>query len=124
MVRIQREIIAVGAFSMYESLLQSELEWSRPFDELRDRLEEQEHHDLSSRFEDYRLAINVLKHGTGLSHTRLLERREELEFAIKEPSTFFYEGDITEGQSLIDVDEKFVQRCAELIKETRNKIDK
>lgn len=117
-IRLQRTIVGIGVFSLFESLLQDQMNWDNPFVELDEFLRSRGHDKLAGRFGDYRLAINVLKHGRGRSLTQLLERSNQLEFRVKPDSTeFFFEGDVVEGQSLIDVDNKFVERCTQVVEE-------
>jgi len=117
--RLHRSMLAIGMFSLFESLLQSEIGWADPFNELPEKLRGWENNTLAQVFCDYKSAINVLKHGYGRSYDRLLTRLDQLEFAVKpKGEEFFFEGDVSEPAGfLIDVDEKFVVRCAELIKE-------
>jgi hypothetical protein len=118
MLRLQRAIFATGMFSLFESVLQSQTGWDQPFTRLKEYLEQSSHRELAERFSDYQSAINVLKHGTGRSYRQLLGKASKLEFKIKpEGEPFFYEGDVSEVDVLIDVDEQFVRRCAALIRE-------
>jgi hypothetical protein len=118
MLSLQRAILATGMFSLFEGLLQSHMGWTRPFDQLKEYLQQGGHDALAQKFEDYRLAINVLKHGRGKSYDLLLSRASELEFRIKpEEEHFFDEGDVSEVAVLVLVDDPFVRRCAALIQE-------
>ena len=119
--RLQRSVLAIGVFSIYESLLQDEFGWSEPFTELSAVLCGEERDELSDTFGDYLKAINVLKHGLGRSHNMLVAKSEVLDFDIKPNyESFFEEGDVSEGQQLIDVGNEFVTRCIELIEQTLN----
>ena len=116
--RFQRAVVAIGMFSLFESLLQDRMCWDAPFRELPYHLKTLSKTELAQVFEDYKDAINVLKHGKGPSYERLLERTTQLEFRVKLLGThFFEEGDVSEVQTLIDVNEHFVMRCAEIIEE-------
>jgi hypothetical protein len=93
--------------------------WGQPFDRLHKYLKDCGSDQLAHQFNDYRLAINVLKHGRGWSYQELLAKSSQLAFKVRpiaEP--FFFEGDVTEVDVLIDVDNIFVRRCAALIQET------
>jgi hypothetical protein len=70
--RLQRAVLAVGMFSMFEALLQSKLKWTEPFSQLDDVLRKDGKPHLAAAIIDYRLAVNVLKHGRGRSHQELL----------------------------------------------------
>jgi len=117
-IRLQRAVLAIGMLSLFESLLRTHMSWESPFDRLGVYLKRHERGELARVFEQYRLAINVLKHGRGRSYDRLLARSAELEFKIKEAGeAFLDEGDVSEVDTLIDVGDKFVRRCAALIQE-------
>jgi hypothetical protein len=114
--RLQRAIMAVGIYSLFESMLQAKMNWDQPFDQLKCHPSAQAQQELMNKFEEYRLAINVLKHGRGRSYEELCKRTTALEFRVKLPKeAFFFEGDVSEVESLIDVDNTFVQRCAEIV---------
>ena len=113
--RLQRAILAVGMFSMFEALLQSKLKWTQPFSQLDDYLRQ---HQLASAIIDYRLAVNVLKYGEGRSHQELLARADKLEFKVRADGDHFHEeGDVSDVGILVDADDQFVRRCAELIEQ-------
>jgi hypothetical protein len=115
-IRLQRAILAIGMFSLFEALLQSHMGWRKPFDRLVTYLEGSEERALARSFNQYRLAINVLKHGEGLSYDQLLAVSSKLEFKIRpKGEPFLSEGDVSEVGVLVYADEAFVQRCAALI---------
>lgn len=117
--RLQRAVLAVGMFSLFESLLQDAMGWRDPFATLPGFLRGNSEPGSAQVFEDYRDAINVLKHGRGRSYDRLVARAEALEFKVKAPDeNLFEEGDVSEVQTRVLVDDRFVQRCAEVIEET------
>jgi hypothetical protein len=121
--RLQRAILAVGMFSMFEALLQSKLKWTQPFSQLDDDLRKHNKPDLASAITDYKLAVNVLKHGEGRSHQELLARADKLEFKVRADGDHFHqEGDVSDVDILIDVDDQFVRRCAELIEQASEAI--
>jgi hypothetical protein len=118
MLSLQRAILVTGMFSLFEGLLQSSMGWKRPFDSLKEYLQQGGQEELAQKFDDYKLAINVLKHGRGPSYDSLLSRASELEFRIKATGEgFFDEGDVSEVAVLVLVDDQFVKRCAALIQE-------
>ncbi|MNR28378.1 hypothetical protein D3C85_1457000 [compost metagenome] len=64
------------------------------------------------------LAINVLKHGRGRSYNELVEKSGKLKFKVKMPGEhFFSEGDVSEVATLVEVDDRFVQMCADVIRD-------
>lgn len=72
--------------------------------------------DLALRFEQFAAAVNVLKHGRGRSYDWLLSMREALPFILKaRDQHFFFEGDVSEPDTLVLVDDAFVRSCAELV---------
>jgi len=122
MLRLQKAVLATGMFSLFEALLQDQLKWNDPFKNLNAYLKDHGHPDLASTIYDYYLAVNVLKHGQGPSYTKLAARRASLEFAVGSPDQPYSEGDVSEVAVLIDADEKFVRRCAELIEQAADVI--
>jgi hypothetical protein len=121
--RLQRAILAVGMFSMFEALLQSKLKWTQPFSQLDDYLRKHDKPDLASAIIDYRLAVNVLKHGGGRSHQELMARADKLQFKVRADGDHFYgEGDVSDVGILVDADDQFVRRCAELIEQASEAI--
>lgn len=116
--RLQKIVFVVGMLSLYEAMLQAK--WaSEPFATLKGFLIEHGEADLAQRFSDYQDAINALKHGRGRSYDRLLKRADNLDFQIKrDGENFICEGDVSEVNALVDVDERFVTHCAELIAQT------
>lgn len=72
--------------------------------------------DMKERFDDLLLAVNVLKHGRGRSYNALVAKAETLPFRIKLPDeSFFFEGDVSEVSTLVEVDDAFVQFCGDVI---------
>jgi len=118
--RLEKIVFVVGMFSLYEAMLQENSKWEKaPFVNLKSFLIEHREADLAQRFDDYQDAINALKHGRGRSYNRLLRRVDKLDFHIKcDGEPFICEGDVSEVNVLIDVDESFVIHCAELIAQT------
>ncbi|HEX4890428.1 MAG TPA: hypothetical protein VFW37_08700, partial [Alphaproteobacteria bacterium] len=49
-IRLQRTILAIGIYSLFESLLQDEMGWPQPFDRLEDSLRSTGHGALADRF--------------------------------------------------------------------------
>ncbi|SFH97119.1 hypothetical protein [Bradyrhizobium sp. Gha] len=88
--RLQRAVLAVGMFSMFEALLQSKLKWKDPVVQLDDHLCAHGMKELASAITDYRLAINTLKHGEGRSHKDILARADKLEFKVRASGDHFY----------------------------------
>jgi hypothetical protein len=118
MVTMQTTIIAIGTISVFESFLQQTVGWDPPFTTLDRHLRDHGLNDLAERFLDYRDAINVLKHGSGRSHDRLLRRRDRLNFGVRALDNPFHdEGDISEISTLVRADAPFVRNCGRLIAE-------
>src|SRR5579864_5821082 len=61
MLTMLRAVIAIGSFSVFESLLQQQTGWRYPFGEVDRELRKIGNEPLADRFLDYRNAINVLK---------------------------------------------------------------
>jgi len=94
MIALQKAIMAVGMFSIFEAMLQDSFGGRNGFDALRRVLEREREATLLARFNWFALAINVLKHGNGRSYELLLADADALPFRIKRPDeAFFFEGD-------------------------------
>lgn len=116
MIQLQKAILAVGMFSIFEASLQEGLNCSNGFDEAKEILDDEGELDMKERFDDLILAINVLKHGRGRSYDALVAKAEALPFRIKlADESFFFEGDVSEISTLIEVNDAFVQLCSDVI---------
>ncbi|HRN46449.1 MAG TPA: hypothetical protein PKW69_00335 [Niabella sp.] len=123
MIQLQKAIIAIGMFSLFESILQTGLNCRNGFEEAKKVLFQCGKTELHSRFEDFISAINVLKHGKGRSYNDLVTKSNTLPFKIKLPDeNFFDEGDVSEISTLVEVNDKFVLDCAELIEQVSKEI--
>lgn len=123
MIQLQKAIFAIGIFSMFDSILQDQLTCQNGFEEAKRILKEKGKIELQNRFEKFILAINVLKHGQGRSYDTLVLNAHSLPFKIKLPGqNFIEEGDVSEVNTLIEVDNKFVLNCAKLIEKVSNEI--
>jgi len=115
-IQLQKVILAVGMFSIFEASLQDRLKCSDGFRGAAAILDEQGEHELKERFDDLAAAINVLKHGRGRSYDALVTKAKKLPFRVKLPDeAFFFEGDVSEVSTLVEVDDNFVQRCGNVI---------
>ena len=118
MVQLQKVITAVGMLSIFEAMLQDGLNCGDGFHEAMNILDVQGDAGLKERFGDLQLATNVLKHGRGRSYEALVAKARALPFRVKLPGEdFFYEGEVSEVSTLIEVDDAFVVHCAEVIRE-------
>lgn len=125
MVQLQKAILAVGMFSLFEAMLQDGLECSDGFREAGEILDREGEMVLKERFVDLQLAINVLKHGRGRSYDALIAKADRLPFRIKRPGeAFFFEGDVSEIATLIEVDDAFVLNCLEVIRQVSETVQK
>jgi hypothetical protein len=123
MIRLQKAIMAVGLFAMFDASLQTRLGCPDGFRAAGERLERLREVALRQRFLDFQSAINVLKHGRGTSYDRLVTNAGMLPFRIRRPDEhFFDEGDVSEPDNLIDVDDAFVKSCASVIREVSDAI--
>jgi hypothetical protein len=118
MVQVQKTIMAVGMFSLFESMLQDSLQCKDGFAEAAKILDEDRAAVLQETFVDFQMAVNVLKHGRGRSYEALLKKVGNLPFKIKQPTqAFFDEGDVSEIRTLIEVDDSLILGCARVIEE-------
>lgn len=116
MLQLQKAIFAVGMFSVFDAVLQDQLGCPNGFEAARKLLKEKHKEGLLDRFDKFICAVNVLKHGEGRSYNALVSKSSLLPFRIKLPGEhFFEEGDVSEVNILIEVDDAFVLNCAELI---------
>lgn len=116
--RLQRALLAIGMFSLFESLLQDIMSWQEPFKEVGPFLKSRGEDTLEERFTNYKDAINVLKHGKGRSYEKLLGKVGTLDFNVKNIDEYFFnEGDVSEVNVLIDVDDHFLKRSAKIIED-------
>ena len=123
--QLTKVVLAVGMFSIFEALLQDRLACDDGFAAARDCLKAEGESDLGKRFSQYASAINVLKHGRGRSYDALLAEIDALPFRLKRPNEpFFFEGDVSEVSTLIEVDNKFVSACADVIRDVARVIGK
>lgn len=126
MVRLQKTILAVGIFSLFEATLQDSLNCRNGFTEAKNILGQGENTALLERFADLELAINVLKHGHGKSYDALVAKdggtlRPYVKLLNEQ---LFDEGDVSEIATLIDVDDKFIYLCGEVIEQVSEIIRK
>jgi len=116
MIQLQKVILAVGMFSIFEASLQDRFGCSDGFREAGQILDQQGETELKEKFSNLAAAINVLKHGKGRSYDALVAKAETLPFRVKMPDeAFFFEGDVSEVSTLVEVDDEFVQRCGNVI---------
>ena len=116
MIQLQKAILAVGMFSIFEADLQTSLGCEDGFKKAKKILDARGKTDLKERFEDLYFAINALKHGHGGSYDALVAKAGPLPFRVKMPNeSFFFEGDVGEIDTLIEVNDTFVQLCGDMI---------
>lgn len=119
MIRLQKTIMAVGIFSLFEATLQERLNCEKGFAEAKKILKQDGNEAILDRFNDLQLAINVLKHGRGKSYDALLAKDGgTLQPYIKQLNEqFFDEGDVSEISTLINVNDEFIYNCGEVIEQ-------
>ncbi|PKO97407.1 MAG: hypothetical protein CVU12_00020 [Bacteroidetes bacterium HGW-Bacteroidetes-7] len=123
MIQLQKAILTIGMFSLFESILQERLSCQDGFKEVKKRLIQSGKIELYNRFDDFYCAINVLKHGLGRSYDTLVSKSDPSPFRLKLPGeNLFYEGDVSEISTLIEFDNKFVINCAEIIESVTKEI--
>jgi hypothetical protein len=125
MIRLHRTIIAIGIFSLFESIVQDRLECHDGLAAVRECLDRAGELNLGNRFSLFVYAINVLKHGRGRSCDALIAVSADLPFRIKRlHKGFFSESDVSEVATLIEVDDRFVRDCADLISQVAGVMNK
>ena len=125
MIQLQKVILSVGIFSIFEAWLQKKLHCENGFKKAKEILEKKDK-QLYEKFNQFYLAINVLKHGKGKSYNDLVSVADELSFTLKMPGqSFFDEGDVSEvSPYLIQVDDQFVLNCADIVRQVSKVIDR
>ena len=122
MAQLQRVVSAVGMISIFDALLQDQLGGPNGFKAADLILKSYGAEALREKFEIFRQAINVLKHGKGESYESLLQKAS-LPFRMMKPDErMFDEGDVSEVQTLIKVDDEFLIACADTIREVSRAI--
>ena len=102
MIELQKVIISIGMFSMFDAIVQNELNCKNGFKRINEILIDKNEIELQNSFQDLSMAINVLKHGKGRSYESLLKRIDSLKFEIRKyDEIFFDEGDISEVNTLV-----------------------
>jgi hypothetical protein len=125
MIQLQKVIFSVGMFSIFEASLQDRLNCRDGFREAEAILDQQGEAELKDRFQDLVAAINVLKHGKGRSYDALVTKAQRLPFRMRLPNeAFFFEGDVSEVSTLVEVDDAFVQLCGYVIREVSDVLRK
>lgn len=114
MIQLQKIIMTIGMFSLFEAMLQDELSCKDGFKGAKEILKENGQLVLLDKFIDLEIAINVLKHGRGKSYNALIEKNGgTLRKYVKELN--LEECDVSEINTLILVDDFFVNYCSEVI---------
>jgi hypothetical protein len=118
-IQIQKAIFAMGIFSLFEAILQDELKCYNGFANAKTLLKQANEIILLEKFSDLELAINVLKHGKGRSYDTLVAKNGgTLNQYVKELNeSDFEEGNVSEIQTLINVNDNFIIQCTEIIEE-------
>ena len=68
MIELQKVIISIGMFSMFDAIVQIELNCKNGFKIINEILIDKNEIELQNSFQDLSMAINVLKHGKGRSY--------------------------------------------------------
>ncbi|MDF1929659.1 hypothetical protein PGH45_05695 [Legionella pneumophila] len=89
MVQLQKAILTVGMFSMFEANLQDILGCKNGFARAKEILKNKGQSTTKERFDDLCCAINVLKHGRGDSYNTLVKKAKNLPFRVKLPHESF-----------------------------------
>ena len=115
MIQLQKIVLAVGMFSLFDSILQEGLSCDNGFREAKNILTKTGKIELRDRFNDFICAINVLKHGRGRSYDELVSKFDSLPFRVRLPEENYEGEDIADISVLVVVDDDFVFSCADLI---------
>jgi hypothetical protein len=126
MIRLEKTILAVGMFSIFDAILQDRLGCSNGFAEAKIILKHGGETELFEQFSDYELAINALKHGKGRSYNQLAAKDTiSIKATVKKPDeNFFFEGDVSEISGLVEVDDEFIENCSLVIARVSRAVQK
>jgi len=123
MIKLQKVVMAIGMFSLFESILQQRLSCENGFVKAKEILISAKKFELLELFNKFYLAVNVLKHGKGKSYNELISEADTLPFQLKlENQCSFNDGDVDEVSTYIKVDNDFVLNCANIIQLVSNEI--
>jgi hypothetical protein len=123
-VQLQKAISAVGMLAMFDAEIQERLQCRDGFSEANQRLDTAGNGELRDLFLKLQQAVNVLKHGRGRSYDSLVAVAATLLFHVKLPDeAFFNEGDVSEISALIEVDDKFVLLCVDVISQVSSALN-
>lgn len=124
MVQIQKAISAVGIFAIFDAEIQERLLCRDGFSVANQRLDAAGNGKLRDLFVKLQQAINVLKHGRGRSYDSHVAAASALPFRVKLPEeAFFNEGNVSEISIPIEVDDKFVLLCADVISQVSSALN-
>lgn len=117
MIDMQKSIIAVGLFSIFEARLQSDLACSHGFSTAKEMIKNANEIELLESFTTLELAINALKHGRGRSYNTLIQgvKTEKVIKVKVESQEYFHEGDVAETNTLVKVDNAFLNHLIDVI---------
>ncbi len=116
--RLSKAFFITGMFSVFEAQLQSSFNCKNGFEKANEILEKKQQNVIKEKFNDLCLAINVIKHGRGDSYDKLVAKAKSLPFRIRLSDEYFFcEGDVTEVNTLVEVNDEFVKYCLDVIKE-------
>jgi hypothetical protein len=124
MLSLQKAILAVGMFSVFEAILQDGLGCEKGFLEAKSILTKEDEGSIKEQFNDLILAINVLKHGRGKSYDKLVAKADQLPFRVKHSDDGYPEGDVSEISLLIDVDFDFITHCVQTIRDVSRVVER
>lgn len=125
MINLEKTILVVGMFSIFEANLQNTLECTNGFSEAKAIIEEDNNALLLKKFVDLELAVNVLKHGKGRSYKAITTvQGQTIPSRIKKQEVFFHQGDISEIDTLIEVNNELIKNCLDVINQTCECISK
>jgi hypothetical protein len=120
MINLQKTIIAIGMFTLFEGILQDILKSEHGFKEVKAFLKTQDQDVVLEKFIDLELAINTLKHGRGRSYNNLITKNggtiknyiRELNQKVQFEDN---DEDISDVNTLIEVNDTFVYECTSII---------
>jgi hypothetical protein len=122
-IELQKAIQVVGSLSIFESILQKQLNVDSGFQSAKMILKEKGMNELLKKFTYWINIVNVLKHGYGRSYKNLIDD-EFPDIKIKSTEdAFFSEGDVSEVDTIIQINNEHIDIITDLILEVSKALE-
>lgn len=116
-VSMQRNIIACGLFSLFESSMQAKVGGEKTLTKLRKMLKDNGKVDLCDRLLIFETVNNILKHGIGDSHRKFENRTDAFSINIRNKYFHSADGDISNCASIANIKSEYIFDMLETLNE-------